>query len=146
MRHITLKGLSLLKQFEGYSRTVYLCPAGYPTVGFGHVVKPGEAFEAGINAGQAEDLLRQDVIMAERAVLRLIDVPLTNGQFDALVSFTYNLGVTAFQRSTLRCKVNHGEHAQVPEQLLRWVWAKGYRSRGLVLRREAEANRYCSIS
>jgi len=145
MRHITLKGLNLIKQFEGYSRTVYLCPAGHPTVGYGHVIKPEEDFSDGVNTGQAEDLLRQDVIMAEQAVLRLTDTPLTDGQFDALVSFTYNLGVTAFQRSTLRTKVNRGEHTQVPEQFLRWVWAGGYKLRGLVLRREAEVNRYCSI-
>ena len=61
----------------------------YPTIGYGHVVKDDEDFSAGIDESQAEELLRQDAQIAERAVLRLINVPLTDGQFDALVSFTY---------------------------------------------------------
>ena len=63
---------------------------------------------------------------------------LTDGQFDALVSFTFNLGSGALQRSTLRRKVNREEHDEVPEQFMRWVWAGGRRLRGLVRRREAE--------
>jgi len=140
MRHITQNGIDLIKRFEGFSRTVYFCPAGYPTIGFGHVVKPHEDFSAGIDEAQAEELLRQDAVIAERAVLRLISVPLTDGQFDALVSFTYNLG--ALQRSTLRRKINHEEHAEVPEQFMRWVWAGGRKLKGLIRRREAEALLY----
>lgn len=75
--------------------------------------------------------LRQDAQIAERAVLRLINVPLTDGQFDALVSFTYNLGGGALQRSTLRRKINREEHAEVPEQFMRWVWAGGRKLKGL---------------
>ena len=82
---------------EGFSRIVYFCPAGYPTIGFGHVVRDDEDFSAGIDETQAEELLRQDTQIAERAVLRLINVPLTDGQFDVLVSFTYNLGGGALQ-------------------------------------------------
>ncbi len=138
MRHITQNGIDLIKRFEGFSRTVYFCPAGYPTIGFGHVVKPYEDFSAGIDEAQAEELLRQDAVIAERAVLRLISVPLTDGQFDALVSFTYNLGGGALQRSTLRRKINREEHADVPEQFMRWVWAGGRKLKGLVRRRKAE--------
>ena len=69
-----------------------VCLSLYPTIGYGHVVKNDEDFSAGIDEAQAEELLRQDAQIAERAVLRLINVPLTDGQFDALVSFTYNLG------------------------------------------------------
>ena len=61
--------------------------------------------------------------IAERAVLRLINVPLTDGQFDALVSFTYNLGGGALQRSALHRKINREERAEVPEQFMRCVWA-----------------------
>ena len=138
MRHITQNGIDLIKRFEGFSRTVYFCPAGYPTIGFGHVVKPYEDFSAGIDEAQAEELLRQDAVIAERAVLRLISVPVTDGQFDALVSFTYNLGGGALQRSTLRRKINREEHADVPEQFMRWVWAGGRKLKGLVRRRKAE--------
>jgi len=142
MRHITQNGLDLIKRFEGFSRTVYFCPAGYPTIGYGHVVKDDEDFSAGIDEAQAEKLLRQDAQIAERAVLRLINVPLTDGQFDALVSFTYNLGGGALQRSTLRRKINREEHAAVPEQFMRWVWAGGRKLKGLVRRRAAESHLY----
>ena len=144
MRHITQNGLDLIKRFEGFSRTVYFCPAGYPTIGYGHVVKDDEDFSAGINEAQAEELLRQDAQIAQRAVLRLINVPLTDGQFDALVSFTFNLGGGALQRSTLRRKVNRSEHEAVPHELMRWVWAGGRKLRGLVRRRKAETELYSS--
>ena len=116
MRNMSKTGLDVIKTFEGFSPTVYICPAGYPTIGYGHVVKPYERqhFANCITAEHAESLLRQDVQTAERAVLRLITVPLTDGQFDALVSFTFNLGAGALQRSTLRRKVNRGDHAAVP--------------------------------
>ncbi|MFN9790543.1 MAG: lysozyme [Holosporales bacterium] len=144
MRKISKTGLDLIKQFEGFSPTVYICPAGYPTIGYGHVVKmqERERFASGITAEQAETLLRQDVQTAEYAVLRLIAVPLTDGQFDALVSFTFNLGAGALQRSTLRRKVNRGDHAAVPAEFRKWVWAGGRRLEGLVMRRRAEIVRY----
>jgi lysozyme len=144
MRSITQAGLDLIKGFEGFSPTVYICPAGYPTIGYGHVVKPHEqeAFASGIATEQAETLLRQDVQIAERAVLRLIAVPLTDGQFDAMVSFTFNLGAGALQRSTLRRRINHGDHAAVPAEFRKWIWAGGRKLEGLVRRREAEANLY----
>jgi len=142
MRHITQEGIDLIKRFEGFSPTVYFCPAGYPTIGYGHVVKKGEDFSGGITQGEAEELLRLDAQIAERAVLRLITVPLTDGQFDALVSFTYNLGSGALQRSTLRRVINRQNHHNVPAQLMRWVWAGGRKLRGLVRRREAEAMLY----
>jgi lysozyme len=84
----------------------------------------------------------EDVQTAERAVLRLITVPLTDGQFDALVSFTFNLGAGALQRSTLRRKINRGDHANVPAEFRKWVWAGGRKLEGLVRRREAEAALY----
>ena len=145
MRHITQEGLDLIKRFEGFSPTIYICPAGYPTTGYGHVVRDDERerFEDGIDEQEAEVLLQQDVRWAERGVLRLIDVPLTDGQFDALVSFTFNLGTGALQRSTLRRKVNREEHDDVPTEFMRWVWAGGRKLRGLVLRRTAEALFYC---
>lgn len=79
---------------------------------------------------------------AARSVLRLIRVPLTDGQFDALVDFTFNLGGGALQRSTLRQVVNREEHDEVPGELMRWVRAGGKILRGLVRRRQAEVERY----
>lgn len=142
MRHITQNGLDLIMRFEGFSATTYICPAGYPTIGYGHVVKTYEDFFGGISEAQAQLLLRADIQIAERAVLRLIHVPLSDGQFDALVSFTYNLGAGALQRSTLRRKVNREDHIAVSREFMRWVYAGGKRLKGLVNRREAEVELY----
>ncbi len=146
MRHITQEGLDLIKRFEGFSPTIYICPAGYPTIGYGHLVREDERdrFVEGIDEQEAEDLLQRDVRWAERGVLRLIDVSLTDGQFDALVSFTFNLGTGALQRSTLRRKVNREEHDLVPRELMRWVRAGGKILKGLVYRRKAESILYCN--
>ncbi|EKF9276361.1 lysozyme [Vibrio cholerae] len=145
MRHVTQDGIDLIKRFEGFSPTVYVCPAGYPTIGYGHLVREAERYQQGVTEAEAEDLLRRDVHAAESAVLRLIDVPLTNGQFDALVSFTFNLGAGTLQRSTLRRKVNRQAHSEVPEQFMRWVWAGGRKLDGLIRRREREALIYSYI-
>ena len=144
MRHITDRGLDLIRRFEGFSPTIYICPAGWPTIGFGHVVREceREQFETGIDEDAGAALLRRDVGVSERAVLRLIRVPLDDGQFDALVSFTFNLGAGALQRSTLRRKVNREEHGAVPAEFRRWVWASGQKLTGLERRREAEASLY----
>ena len=144
MRHISKDGLDLICRFEGFSPVIYICPAGYPTIGYGHLITEAnkEQFLDGVDEDEALDLLRQDVAVAERAVLRLISVPLTQGQFDALVSFTFNLGAGALQRSTLRRKVNREEHADVPAELMNWVWAGGKKLNGLVKRRAAEGAMY----
>lgn len=144
MRHITHEGLNLIKRFEGFEPQIYLDAAGLPTIGYGHLLRPGEAemFKNGISEAAGEALLIKDVLLAEQAVLRLIKVPLTNGQFDALVSFTFNLGSGALQRSTLRRKVNREEHEDAPAEFMRWVWAGGRKLKGLVRRREAEAALY----
>lgn len=144
MRHITDDGLGLIKQFEGFSPTIYLCPAGYPTIGFGHVVLLGEQsrFDGGIIREEAAELLRRDVRMAESAVVRLITSPLADGQFDTLVSFTFNFGAGALQRSALRKKVNRGEHGDVPVELMKWVWSAGRKLPGLMRRRQVEGALY----
>jgi GH24 family phage-related lysozyme (muramidase) len=144
MRQVTDAGLALIRRFESFSPTVYVCPAGYETIGYGHVIRDGERerFANGISEHEAEDLLRRDAGIAERAVLRLIAVPLTDGQFDALASFAFNVGGGALQRSTLRRKVNREEHSAVPGEFRKWIWAGGRKLKGLVRRREAEAALY----
>jgi lysozyme len=144
MRHITNQGLMLIKQFEGFSPTIYIDAAGLPTIGYGHLLRAGEAemFKDGITEPMAQALLIKDVLRAEQGVLRLITVPLTNGQFDALVSYTFNLGTGALQRSTLRRKVNREAHADVPAEFMKWVWAGGRKLKGLVNRRKAERIAY----
>lgn len=137
--HISDKGLALVKRFESYSPVAYICPAGYPTIGYGHVVREGEHYTT-LDVHQANELLRKDMAIAESAVSRLICVPLTSGQFDALVSFTFNLGSGALQRSTLRRKINREEFEEVPEEFMKWVRAGGRILNGLIARRRAEVD------
>lgn len=146
MRHITQEGLDLICRFEGFSPVIYLCPAGYPTIGYGHLITEAskEQFLDGIDELEALYLLKTDVQKAGKVLLRLINVPLTDGQFDALVSFTFNLGGGALQRSTLRRKVNRNEHSAVPAEFMKWVWAGGRKQKGLIRRRSAETILYLS--
>ena len=146
MRHVTDVGLALIRRFEGFSPTIYICPAGYPTIGYGHVVLPRERarFADGISEEEGIELLRLDAQIAEAAVVRLIRVPLTDGQFDALVSFTFNLGAGALQRSTLRRLVNSQHHADACAEFAKWVRASGRKLPGLIRRRAAEAAAYLS--
>ena len=142
MRRITEQGRSIIKRFEGFSPVIYRCPGGYDTIGYGHLVRDWEKFSEPMSYDEADRLLIQDVGIAERAVLRLIDVELSDGQFDALVSFTFNLGAGALQRSTLRRQVNREAHAHVPIEFMKWVFAGGKKQRGLIRRRLAESMRY----
>lgn len=146
MRHITQNGISLIKRFEGFETEIYLDAAGLPTIGYGHLLRAGEAkmFKNGISPEAGEALLIKDVLSAECAVLRLIKAPLTDSQFDALVSFTFNLGSGALQRSTLRRKINREEHEEIPAEFMRWVWAGGRKLKGLIRRRDAEVHLYIS--
>ena len=144
MRHITSNGLKLIKRFEGFSSAMYLDAAGFPTIGFGHLIKPHEKhlLKNTLTESQAEELLKEDIAVAESAVIRLINVPLTDHQFDALVSFTFNLGSGTLQRSALRAKLNRGQYWSVPAEMMRYVYANGKKIQGLILRRMAEIQLY----
>lgn len=140
------QGLLLITRFEGFREKMYLDAAGLPTIGYGHLLKPAETllYAQGMDKNSAEALLRVDVRVAQQAVGRLIRVPLRQSQFDALVSFTYNLGSGVLERSTLRRVVNRAEYDDVPEQLMRYVYAGGRKLAGLVRRRQAEAKLFSS--
>lgn len=131
-------GVSLIRGFEGFSPTPYVCPAGFPTVGYGHVVQEGERFETPLSPEEGEALLRADLPRYEGAVCRLIEVPLDDLCFDALVSFTFNLGEGALSASTLRRLVNTGRLSDAGPQFDRWVFAGACKLPGLVRRRAAE--------
>lgn len=137
-------GIDLIKMFEGFSPSTYICPAGYPTIGWGHVVLKHEKFPATITKAEGEHILKNDLVQFERSVERLIVVDLNQNQFDALVSFTFNLGGGALQRSTLRQRLNREDYAGAADEFLRWVWAGGKRLRGLIRRREAERDLFLS--
>ena len=133
---ISKAGLDLIKQFEGLYLNAYRCPAGVPTIGYGHTA--GVAMGQTITQQQADDYLRRDVRQFERAVARQVSVPLTQGQFDALVSFAFNLGEGALAQSTLLRLLNAGDYSGTAAQFDRWVYASGKKLSGLVKRRAAE--------
>ena len=131
------EGLALIKAFEGLGLTAYLCPAGVATIGYGSTgphVKLGHT----ITRTQAELLLKLDLLRFESAIARLVTVPLNQNQADALISFAFNVGIGALEKSTLLRKLNDGDYNAVPSQLQRWNKAGGKVLPGLVRRRLAE--------
>ncbi len=132
------RGLFLIKEFEGFSAQVYICAGGKRTIGYGHVLVDGEEYPMGVSIIEADELLRLDVEEAERAVCRLVVVGLSQGRFDALVSFVFNLGAGALARSTLLKKLNAGDVSGAAKEFLRWDRAGGKQMAGLSRRRAAE--------
>jgi lysozyme len=139
--NISQTGIDLIKGFEGYSDKVYLDTAGIYTIGYGST-KGITRHTPPITKEQGEKLLIADLADAESAVNRLVDVPLTQNQFDALVSFVFNLGAEAFRKSTLLQMINTGQHHKAPEQFQRWKYAGGKESKGIITRRLKESALY----
>ena len=130
-----------LKEFEGFRRDAYRDAAGVLTIGYGHTGKDVREGDRLTTYG-AEQLLLIDLQEHEAAVRRL-HVARTQGQFDALVSFVYNLGIERLKTSTLLKVIRKGgSHDQIQREFKRWVYAGGKRLPGLVKRREWEARRF----
>lgn len=119
---ISKNGLELIKKHEGLRLSAYKCPAGILTIGYGHTktVKPGMT----INKEMAELLLKIDVMAAENAVRNLVNIQLNQNQFDALVSFTFNLGGRNLERSTLLKLLNAGKILEAGEEFMKWTKAR----------------------
>ena len=135
---LSAEGLDLLKRSEGFRGRTYLDVSGFPTIGYGHRLLHPESFPNGIDEQQAAEILTVDVRDAEQAIERLVRVQLTQGQFDALVDFCFNLGAGRLGSSTLLKVLNLGRYDDAAEQLLRWDQAGGQENAGLKARREAE--------
>tara|TARA_R100000773_G_C4189491_1_gene95936 strand:- start:202 stop:645 length:444 start_codon:yes stop_codon:yes gene_type:complete len=134
------EGVALIKKFEGCELESYICPAGVWTIGYGTTKNVIEGMR--ITENQAEELLKKDLETFEEEIERLVEVPLSQCQFDSLVAWTYNLGATNLKNSTLLKVLNRAEHDEVPIQIKRWNKANGEVLKGLVRRREAEALLY----
>lgn len=159
------KGINFIKQFEGTVKSgdkhiIYDDETGCPvpsnaplprgaTIGYGHLIKSGEDFSRGITESQAIEILRSDINMAERAVKDSIIVPLTQNQFDALVSLAYNLGAKKFANSTVVKYVNNPDFTDMTYPTLESAWiawnkSGGKEMTGLTNRRKAELNLFLS--
>lgn len=133
-----------IERVEGFSPTAYRDVAGILTIGFGHVILPSEAHlkTATLTREEATELLRKDTKNAELAVNAYVKPLLRQEQFDALVSFTFNVGTGAFRKSTLLKKLNAGHCCAVPDEMRKWKKSGGKVVQGLVNRREIEVALY----
>ena len=140
--NISKKGIDLIKRFEGCRLKAYKCPAGVWTIGYGHTnnVRPDDI----ITQTDADELLNNDFKVHEENVKRVVKIALTQNQFDALVSFEYNVGYGAFANSTLLKLLNAGNYNGASKQFERWVYAGDRVLEGLVKRRKAERELFLS--
>ena len=149
----------MIKHHEGVKSTGYRCPARLWTIGVGHVIDPNHArvpfadrlnleLPAGWNRtlsqDEIDDILRKDLARFVAGVHRLCPGEMTQGQFDALVSFSFNVGLGSLQKSSLRMKHNRGDYEGAAEEFLKWSKAGGKVLKGLLKRREDEKALYLS--
>lgn len=139
--NISRNGIEFIKKEEGLVLNAYLCPANVWTIGYGHTngVKKGDK----ITEEQAEDFLVNDLLYSERIVNKMVKVKLNQNQYDALVSFVFNVGSGNFINSTLLKKLNAGANSdEICVELRRWVFSKGKKLPVLVARRQRECELY----
>lgn len=131
-----MDGKSIVRKFEGCKLKAYLCPAGIPTIGYGHThnVKLGDT----CTQQQADEWLEDDFFYATSDVKAVVKVPLTDNQLDALASFVFNLGVRKLIQSTLLKKLNAKDYTGAANEFDKWVFAAGKKLNGLIARRAAE--------
>lgn len=139
--NISRAGLTLIKGFEKLRLTAYLDAVGVWTIGYGHTLSAVPGMQ--ISALRALDLLSQDVESAEFTVQRFVRVPITQYEFDALVSLVFNIGGGAFKSSTILRLINErAEPMRIAAEFKRWVYGNGKKLGGLELRRAAERRMY----
>lgn len=143
------KAVDLTKESEGFEGEAYNDAASYCTIGYGHLIQLApcdgsipEEFQKKITEPRGTKILRNDMENAEIGIMTLVDVKLTDGQYGALCDFVFNVGVGNFRNSTLRKRVNAGEHDRVPFEFRRWIFAGGKKLPGLQTRREKEVALY----
>lgn len=125
-----------IAQWEGFRREAYKCPAGVWTIGYGHTngVKEGDS----IGMSMARELLVDDIRKAAEALAPVINVPVSDGQYIALLSLAFNVGASAVKKSTLLFHLNHGRYDDAAAEFDKWIYAGGKESEGLKRRRAAE--------
>ncbi len=137
-RFTNQQGIELIKSLEGFRSEPYVCAGGYLTIGYGHKLLPSDSYKI-VSPEKAQQILENDLRRIERLVLKYINVGINDDQFAALVSFTFNVGAAALQRSTLRQKINYGYYEDGAKEFLKWVYAGGRKIIGLVRRRRLES-------
>lgn len=139
--NISNNGINLIKTYEGCELIAYKCPAGIWTIGIGHTGSvDGKPINNGltITASKASELLKEDLKSFENAINKYVTVQITQNMFDALISFTYNVGIGNFKASTLLKKLNTGDYKGAAEEFAKWNKANGVVLLGLTKRRASE--------
>ena len=133
----SLEGINLIKHFEGCELEAYKCPAGVWTIGYGHIkgVQQGDV----ITDQEADNMLVEELEEYENYIHNLVNCPLNQNQFDALVAWVYNLGPNNLKESTMLKVLNEGKYELVPSEIKRWNKAGGEVLEGLERRRLAES-------
>ena len=139
--NIGTKGLDLIRFFEGLELNAYQCAAGVWTIGYGHT--KGVEKGMSISEARANEMLAEELSEYENYINTLVTVELNQNQFDAMVSWVYNLGGGNLKASTLLKVLNAGDYDGVPAQMMRWNKAGGKVLEGLTKRRQAEADLFC---
>ena len=135
--NISKNGVDLIKQFEGLKLNAYKCPAGIWTIGWGHTGK--DVFKGlKINEKEAQIFLLNDLKIHSNYIEKLTKVPLNQNQFDALVSFEYNIGYSAFKNSTLLKLLNQKKYNLAADEFDKWIYANKKKLNGLINRRKKE--------
>jgi lysozyme len=149
--------IAAIKRDEGVKQRPYRCPALLWTVGVGHVIDPAHigvklderknlpipaGWDRTLSMAEVDDILAKDLLRFEQGVLRMCPTGLTQGRFDALVSFSFNVGLGNLQKSTIRMKHNRGDFEGAAEAFLAWTKAGGKELPGLVKRRKHEMEMY----
>ena len=140
--NIGTKGLEMIKHFEGLELNAYQCAAGVWTIGYGHTKDVQQGMV--ISEDTANEMLVEELNEYESYITGLVTVELNQNQFDAMVSWVYNLGVGNLKASTLLKVLNAGDYAGVPAQMMRWNKAGGKVLEGLTRRRQAEADLFAN--
>jgi lysozyme len=148
---VSKAGIDLIKKFEGFKSRPYLCPAKIPTIGWGNTTYPNgqkvKLSDPPINESVANDLLINILDKFEKGVVKLVKSKINQNQFDALVSFAFNVGLGNFGKSTLLKKVNiNPVDPTIRSEFARWNKSGGKVLTGLTRRREAESNLYYKTS
>lgn len=143
-------GIDLIKKYEGCSLKPYRCPAGIPTIGFGSTYhidgSKVRMTDKPISEKEAEELLKDTLVQFEEGVSKMVTSKITQNQFNALVSFAYNLGLGSLRGSTLLKKVNINQNdPTISDEFMKWIFAGKKQLKGLILRRTEESNIYYKV-
>lgn len=140
---ISRKGIEAIKKFEGFREKAYFCPSGVLTVGYGHAT--GVSAGDSLTLKDAEIILLNDLKSFEDVINDSVNVPLMQNQYDALVSFAYNIGENAFKKSTLLSKLNNCDYEGASGEFGRWIYSNGEILNGLRERRNREREFFNSL-